>query len=100
MYTYISANTYIPNFIAGIKEHDDKRTFLLEAIKTGDTHHSIFDDSNCYLYLLSLIKNNEISFEIGMTTYVYLLALMQYTERQPKNNVNLYLMILFPRWSR
>jgi hypothetical protein len=56
---------------------------LCAAIKTGNAEAEIFSDPRCHLYLLYLVKNNHIEFWQGMTVYTYLMALMQFTRKQP-----------------
>jgi hypothetical protein len=49
--------------------------FLFEA--------EIFSDPDCYLYLLYIIEKKPMLFKQGMTVYAYLMALMQFTNKQP-----------------
>src|SRR5262249_688534 len=55
---------------------------LLTAIQKGDHAAAIFDDPECYLYLLFLIRENHIPFYQGMAVYLYIMILMQFTARQ------------------
>lgn len=83
LYTYISKNKYIPDFLTNKIKRDNKNvTALLNAITQGDASADIFSHRKCYLYLLYLIKEKKISFQTGMTVYVYLLALMQFSNKQ------------------
>lgn len=79
LFDYINRNTYIRQFV----DKAEINHTLLDAISRGEHDHPIFDDPTCYLHLLTLIENKKISFEVGMTVYAYLLALMQFTEKQP-----------------
>ena len=85
LFTHIKKNTAIPDFLASIETDQQKKQKTNElylAIKAGDHAASIFDDPDCYLYLLYLIKDNQIPFWHGMTVYFYLMTLMQFTPRQ------------------
>ncbi len=84
LYSFISKNTYIPNFLTKkIKKNNKNVTALFDAINQGDASAAIFSHPKCYLYLLYLINQKTISFQTGMTVYVYLLALMQFSDQQP-----------------
>ncbi|BCA94485.1 hypothetical protein TUM19329_08460 [Legionella antarctica] len=55
---------------------------LKKALDDGDSTQSIFNDQNCQLYLIYLLKENLIKEEQFLTGYVYLSVLMQFTEKQ------------------
>lgn len=55
---------------------------LKTAIEMGDAKSEIFADKHCHLYLLYLLKENQISFSQGITTYTYLMSLMQTSDKQ------------------
>ncbi|EHL32233.1 hypothetical protein [Legionella drancourtii] len=81
LFHFIQKNKAIHKAIAKVDREQVKQ--LAEAIKEGHYQAEIFNDTNCYLYLLFLLKEKTISFEQGMTVYSYLLALAQFTEQQP-----------------
>lgn len=83
LFEFIKKNTKIPQFFNEIQKEDKKVAQLLTAIQSGKADADIFSDKNCYLYLLYLIKNEKIPFLQGMTVYAYLMALMQFTDKQP-----------------
>jgi hypothetical protein len=56
---------------------------LRTAIRIGKADAEVFSDRYCHHYLLYLIKNNHIEFWQGITVYAYLMALMQFTNKQP-----------------
>lgn len=86
LFEFIKLNAKIPNFFKMIdsspNDHADKITSLKKAILLGDDKNNIFSDNHCSHYLLYLIHNNEIPFWQGVTVYTYLLALMEFTDRQ------------------
>ena len=59
-----------------------KATALKSALIDGSAHHPIFDDKNCQLYLIYLLKEELIPPEQFLTGYIYLSVLMQFTEKQ------------------
>jgi hypothetical protein len=83
LFEFIKKNNTIPEFIANIKPEDPKIKTLLDAIHNADPEAKIFSDPDCYFYLLYLIKSEQIPFYQGMTVYSYLMALMQFTDKQP-----------------
>lgn len=52
---------------------------LLKAIQDDNPNADIFNDEDCPLYLLSLIKNKQLDFHQGMSIYIYLISLQQFT---------------------
>ena len=86
LFTYIKNNKIIPEFLKSISTDDLKKeqaNQLQLAIARGDNHADIFSDPNCSLYLLYLMQEQRVSFWHGITVYVYLLGLMQFTDKQP-----------------
>lgn len=85
LFSCIRKNTVILSFLETIKEDSEKQEKVANlsiAIQEGDPNNAIFDDENCYLYLLYLIKNTPIKFHYGMTIYQYIIHLQQFTSRQ------------------
>lgn len=80
---FVSLNREIPQLLSEINENPPELKALVTAINEGDCSAVIFSDPKCYIYLLYAIKNELIPFESAMTTYGYLLALIQFTEKQP-----------------
>lgn len=86
LFTFVKRHTYIHEFVESIDEDQDKKRKALElltAINIGNSEALVFRDSECYLFLLYLIKTNQIDFWHGMTVYFYLMALMQIDAIQP-----------------
>ncbi|MES2216945.1 MAG: hypothetical protein V4501_00895 [Pseudomonadota bacterium] len=83
LFQFIKKNKAIPKHLAAIKTQDPKVQNLLAAINLGNSQHEIYSDPKCYLYLLHLIQNELIPFYQGMGIYNYLLALMQFSDKQP-----------------
>ncbi len=83
IYQFISRNPFLPKLPSRIRPNHPEAQKLLEAIQTGDANADIFSHPNCYIYLLHLLETEQISRQEGMTVYGYLLALTQYTEKQP-----------------
>lgn len=82
LFKYIKNNTKIPKFLSAINAEDPFIIQLNEAINHGDVNATIFSHPDCYLYLLYLIQKEMIDFWHGMTTYLYLMVLMQFTSKQ------------------
>jgi hypothetical protein len=83
LFEFIKKNTIIPEYIDAIKSTDPKLQQLRLAIDNANYDAEIFSDADCYFYLLYLIKKEKIPFYQGMTVYAFLMALMQFTNRQP-----------------
>lgn len=79
---FVKRNTAIPNFLAETKADDAKAEHLLTAIQSGNASADIFSDKKCPLYLLYLIKEKKLPFWNAMTVNVYLMALMQSSNKQ------------------
>ncbi len=94
-------NTFVPNNIALIKnheidlvtkiitgltrkEHQDRILHMEKKIKEANLNDSIFDDLNCPMYLLYLFENNKISKHEYLFVEILTLAKMQYTEEGKK----------------
>lgn len=84
LFTFIKKNTTLPGLVNAIEPDDPKRLALLEAIQTGDVNSKLFEDKDCDILLLSLFKHQQISSSDFMTAYMYLMALMEYTQNQPQ----------------
>lgn len=82
IFQFIQKNTVIPAYLSTIDENALELNQLLAAIERGDAEDAIFNHQHCYLYLLKLLQFNKISITQSMTVYAYLLALMQFTNRQ------------------
>lgn len=61
---------------------------LLTAITEGDPSADIWHDSDCYLYLLHLMTVEKLPFWHGITAYAYVMALIQYTDKQPIKEID------------
>lgn len=83
IFRFVSLNKILPETISAIKPDDEKVNQLFMAITSGNANDKIFSDPDCHVYLLYLIEKNKISMSLGMTIYAYLMALMQFTEKQP-----------------
>lgn len=83
LYENIRLNRTIPTYRDRLREGHAGVRQLLAAIQTGDSEASVFDQQHCYIYLLHLLDTWQISESVFLTVYFYLLALMQYTDRQP-----------------
>jgi len=53
-----------------------------KAIRRGNFRAKIWNNRDCNLYLIYLIQKQMIPFWQGITAYVYLIAKMQYTQKQ------------------
>lgn len=83
IYQFIRKNPDLPKLPSRIRPNHPEAQKLLAAIQAGDINAEIFSNPNCSVYLLHLLETEQISRQEGMTVYGYLLALMQYTEKQP-----------------
>src|ERR1700730_18342916 len=83
LFLYIDRNKIIKALLDKITPENLQVEQLLVAINTGDAHANIWNDPECHIYLLYLIKQKKIPFAQGMTVYTYLMALMQFTDKQP-----------------
>ncbi len=83
LFQFVQKNTTIPTFLSKTQPDNIKVKELLNAITNGDPDAKIWSDPNCYLYLLHLMTTTELRFWHGITAYVYLTALMQFTSKQP-----------------
>jgi hypothetical protein len=79
LFRHINKNKIIPDFFATMSADNEKVNKLLYAISKGKPRAKIFQDENCYLYLLYAIKTKQIDFWEGMSVYGYLLGLTQFT---------------------
>src|SRR3990167_2543387 len=93
---HISKNKKMPEFFSEIRKnpsaHLAKLANLINAINSADMQNEIFSDQNCMPYLIYLIENKLISFMPGITTYYYLMALAEFSEKQalkPEDKVRL-----------
>ncbi len=84
LFKYVKNNQNLPNgilstigFISGVYEER-----LLDAIRLGEHEHPIFSDPLCDLCLLRLIQNGRVEFYQGITVYIYLMALAQFSPKQ------------------
>jgi hypothetical protein len=83
LFEYVKKNEKLFKFLYENKIDDVKQKALYLAINNGDIENTIFNDQECYLHLLNLIKTKQITFLEGMTVHVYLLVLMQFSNRLP-----------------
>lgn len=82
LYENIRLNKTLPNYVGRLRETHDGVNQLLKAINSGDSTAPIFSQPRCYVYLLYLLENKKITNSVFLTVYLYLSALMQYTDRQ------------------
>ncbi|ASQ47296.1 hypothetical protein [Legionella clemsonensis] len=87
---FISKNKTINNFVNQVNAHDTNAQALYNAIETGDFAAEIFSHPECSLYLLYLIKAGKIDFDTGITVYVYLMVLMQFTHQNLGGQILLF----------
>ncbi len=83
LFQFIQKNIAIPSLLSNIQTNNIKMNELLNAIATGNPKANIWSDPNCYLYLLHLITTSKIPFRHGISAYVYLTTLIQFTTKQP-----------------
>jgi len=84
MFSFIKKNQAIPDALAKLSYDDINVTRLHSAIERGDYADTTFEEANvdCYLWPLSLLKENKIGYWQGITAYSYFLCLMQFTRKQ------------------
>jgi hypothetical protein len=83
LFQHVSRNKLMPELLSKINPDNPKLTQLYQSIKKGDFENKIFHDHQCDIYLLYLIKSQQISLPQGLDVYSYLMALMQFTDKQP-----------------
>jgi hypothetical protein len=86
LFDCIKNNKTMPALLNQIENDENKQAkirSLLVAIQEGDSEAQIFSDKDCHLYLLLLLKNEQIEFYQGMTVYIYLISLQQFTDKLP-----------------
>lgn len=83
LFQFIQKNKVIRASLASLTSENVEIDKLLEAILIGDSQAEIFSHPDCYLYLLYLMQNQRISLDQGVSVYLYLLCLMQFTNKQP-----------------
>lgn len=83
LFHFIKNNKNLPTLIAKLTPENSQVQQLLSALKKLDFTDEIFSDADCHVYLLYLIQQEMISFAEGMTIYAYLMALMQFSDKQP-----------------
>ena len=83
---YVSKNTKIPEFILKIEENFSEHELALSALQTaienGDYNADVFEHEHCLRYLLYLIESDKLPYWQGMTVYLYVTALAQFTNKQ------------------
>lgn len=90
MFQFIKKNRILPEKIAGA--NTEKCQALLQAIHSGNGAASIYHDPECYIYLLMLMKEGRITHQQGITTYYYLLAVSQFSNKDKQLTVKQYRM--------
>lgn len=83
LFQFIRKNRFIPDYVDQVAYDSAKSRALLLAIQTGNQDAEIYRDPNCYLHLLHLMKTQQITYWQGITVFYYLMALMQFSEKQP-----------------
>lgn len=78
----IQKNKTIPAFLNNLTANDPRLCCLKKAIRRGNFRAKIWNNRDCNLYLIYLIQKQMIPFWQGITAYVYLIAKMQYTQKQ------------------
>ena len=92
LFLYIKNNKRIRNFLETIPldtEKNDKAHQLLSAIKLGNSTDKIYNDEECYLFILYLIKEKHIPFWDGITIYFYWMGVIQFANRQKISIINM-----------
>ncbi|MBV9575240.1 MAG: hypothetical protein JO149_01310 [Gammaproteobacteria bacterium] len=75
--TFIQKNTLIPTSLNNLTQDDlDKIAVLKNAIQDGDAKHAIFKDEKALLYVLYLLKHNQIEDNQAATVLIYITAIM------------------------
>lgn len=82
LFQYIGKNKILPAQLAAIKPNCSTVEKLFSAIQKGDAKADVFSHPDCDISLLHLMNTNRIPFWQGITVYGYLLALMQFTDKQ------------------
>lgn len=88
---YVSKNKQLPEYFAALDANPVIRSTylseLMQAIDTANYESDIFCHPRCADLILYAVERKEISFWSGMTAYVYVMALAQFTaKRQLKQN--------------
>lgn len=78
----ISKNKTIPELLKTLTPERPDIAKLKRAIEEADFSSPIWNNQDCNVYLLYLMNQQLISFNAGITAYMYLIALMQLTPRQ------------------
>ena len=78
----VQKNKTIPAFLNNLTANDPRLCCLKKAIRRGNFRAKIWNNRDCNLYLIYLIQKQMIPFWQGITAYVYLIAKMQYTQKQ------------------
>lgn len=86
---YVSKNPHLPKIFKACadnlvddagKHHQDNLAQLLEAINKPDYFADIFRHPLCCEYVIYLMQQKKISFNLGYDVYLHLMALAQFTE--------------------
>ncbi|MDQ8039977.1 MAG: hypothetical protein REH83_06170 [Rickettsiella sp.] len=80
--SFVSKNKIIPRFLSQLTPENPKVKTLKQAIEHGNSTDEIWNDADCHLYLIYLIRQELIPYSKGATAYLYLMVKMQYTPTQ------------------
>lgn len=79
---FIQRNKQLERNIARISSHRVELETMLAALNRGDFDDAIFKNNDCDLYLLSLFRDKKITPTVFLTAYMYLMALMEFTDSE------------------
>jgi len=82
---FVSLNKVIPARLAEFETSDTAKENIKQlsvAIEKADFSAKVFSHPDCQLYVLHLLEKKKISIDDFLTLNIYLLALMQYTDKQ------------------
>lgn len=82
LFTYIKRNKILPKAVAAIHADDPKVYALLKAIEEAHFTDEIFSDPDCDVYLLYLFKQGKITNFVFISSYLYLMSLMEFSDKQ------------------
>ena len=77
LFMLIEKNRTLKEAVDAINPQDEAMSKLLAEIKQGRFSLDSFSHKNCDIFLLRLFKDNNISYPVFLTTYTYLMALIE-----------------------
>lgn len=84
LFQYIGKNKVLPDKINAIPDDSPQLMQLRKAIEKPDFSAPIFSDIDCDIYLLKLLKDNQITASTFLCVYNYLMVCMQYGDQLVK----------------